>query len=95
MVGYPLDGPLLEVLLPILAKKNFPLAFGRDLTTHFSRKNFPLAFGRDLTTHFSRKKFPLVFGRDLTTHFSKKIFHWSLVGILLPILAKKFSTGLW
>ena len=61
MVGYPLDGPLLEVLLPILAKKNFPLAFGRDLTTHFS----------------------------------KKIFHWSLVGILLPILAKKFSTGLW
>ena len=78
MVGYPLDGPLLEVLLPILAKKNFPLAFGRDLTTHFSRK-----------------KFPLVFGRDLTTHFSKKIFHWSLVGILLPILAKKFSTGLW
>ena len=56
MVDNPLDWPLLGILVPILAKKNFPLAFARETTTHFSEKNFPLAFGRDLTTHFSKKK---------------------------------------
>ena len=71
MVGYPLDGPLLEVLLPILAKKNFPLVFGRDLTTHFSKKNFPLAFTRETTTHFSEAKFPLAFGRPTTPKSEK------------------------
>ena len=66
MVGYPLDGPLLEVLLPILAKKNFPLAFGRETTTHFSEAKFPLAFGRPTTPKSEKSKY-LIFG-----HFFRK-----------------------